>query len=73
MRVPGPAWGMLAARIAGEVWIGRVVLQLYGLAPEHRFPLAREVWPDMPHVFQAYDFPEARDARKRLGAFFRRS
>lgn len=30
-----------------------------------------EVWRDMPHVFQAYDFREARAARARLGAFLR--
>jgi acetyl esterase/lipase len=30
-----------------------------------------EVWRDMPHVFQAFDFREARAARARIGAFLR--
>jgi acetyl esterase/lipase len=30
-----------------------------------------EVWPEMPHVFQAYDFREARQARGRIAAFLR--
>lgn len=32
-----------------------------------------EVWPDMPHVFQAYGFKEAVQARRQIAAFFRRS
>lgn len=34
-------------------------------------PVRIEVWPDMPHVFQAYDFREARQARARIAAFLR--
>ncbi|RZM37096.1 MAG: alpha/beta hydrolase, partial [Sphingomonas sp.] len=30
-----------------------------------------EIWPGMPHVFQAYDFREARQARARIAAFLR--
>lgn len=32
-----------------------------------------EVWRDMPHVFQAYDFKEARQARRDVANFFRRT
>ncbi|MBX3593402.1 alpha/beta hydrolase fold domain-containing protein [Sphingomonas sp.] len=34
-------------------------------------PVAIEVWKEMPHVFQAYDFREAAQARRHIAAFFR--
>lgn len=34
-------------------------------------PVTVEVWRDMPHVFQAYDFKEAAQARRHIAAFFR--
>ena len=34
-------------------------------------PVRVEVWPGMPHVFQAYDFREARQARARIATFLR--
>ena len=46
-------------------------LRLRSAASAAGVEISVEVWNDMPHVFTAYDFAEARQARTRLAAFLR--
>ncbi|MCP3734290.1 alpha/beta hydrolase [Sphingomonas sp. RP10(2022)] len=46
-------------------------IRLVATATAAGVPIRVEIWPEMPHVFQAYDFREARQARGRIAAFLR--
>lgn len=48
-------------------------IRLADAARSHGVSVAVEVWRDMPHVFQVFDFKEAARARQQIARFFRQA